>query len=355
MIGQNEEESVLASIRSVLPVCDEFCFVDGGSKDQTLEIIRKSLPTVQIVEHPFDNFSDQRNVSIQGAKENDWILWIDCDETLANAHNIRKYLDTNVFEGFVIRQNHFALDVPDKEPDYPVRVHLNRPHYKFVGYIHEHIEDTSKGPYDHPLDPLLVMSDVDIAHFGYLQESIRRKKLSERNLGLLQREQVDHPGRQFGYALVIRDYVNLAEWRLQEWRLHNARGNMPREVVVWLRATCAIYLADEYEFYRKDHQYHKFVYPYYQRALRLLGMLGVPANEYLQEPPFEVEFGLRAGVGGLDPNRKNKPERVWFASKEECELFLGRSAGLLMKGLSGADTGDSSTSGPKTVEPAYGQ
>lgn len=356
MIGQNEETNVLGSIKSMLPICDEFVFVDGGSKDQTVKLVREAFPTVTIIQHPFDNFADQRNVSIQNAKPEDWVLWIDCDEILANPHNIRKYLHTSVFEGYVIRQNHFALDVPNKEPDFPVRLHKHRPHYKFVGYVHEHIENTANGPYDNPLDPLLVISDADIAHTGYLQESIRRNKLSERNLDLLRRERVDHPDRQFGSALVMRDYVNLSEWRMQEWRLkHRARGAIPRELVIWLRATCMIYHDPDYGFSAENHQYHKFVYQYYQRALLLLGTLGIPAAEDLQNPPFEIELGLRAGVGGLDPNSNVAPDKIWFATHDECAQFLGRSARSLMEGLGGnADTGETGQGRRKALEQAFG-
>ena len=58
--------------------------VDGGSTDQTREIIKKyqAQLNIKLIEHPMgDSFSEQRNIAKKECT-GDWILVLDTDETL---------------------------------------------------------------------------------------------------------------------------------------------------------------------------------------------------------------------------------------------------------------------------------
>ncbi|MCW3099191.1 MAG: hypothetical protein JWL77_4809, partial [Chthonomonadaceae bacterium] len=83
MIGKNEERVLGACLKSVKPHVDEIVFVDTGSTDRTVEI---ALSHGAKVHHfPWVNdFSAARNFSIEQAC-GDWILWVDCDDTLPEA------------------------------------------------------------------------------------------------------------------------------------------------------------------------------------------------------------------------------------------------------------------------------
>ena len=74
------EEVHMYELLSDLDFADEVIVVDSFSKDRT-KAISESFPNVKFIEHPFENYTSQRNFAIDQAK-NDWILFIDADERL---------------------------------------------------------------------------------------------------------------------------------------------------------------------------------------------------------------------------------------------------------------------------------
>lgn len=74
----NEEKNIQDCIDSVLGFATDIFVVDSGSTDKTLEILA-DYP-VQILHNPFENYSQQRNWSLQNIKfETAWILNMDAD------------------------------------------------------------------------------------------------------------------------------------------------------------------------------------------------------------------------------------------------------------------------------------
>jgi glycosyltransferase involved in cell wall biosynthesis len=71
------EERMLPGLITALDWVDEIVVVDGGSCDATVAIARRA--GCRVMEHPFDNYADQRNRAIDLATC-DWILSIDADE-----------------------------------------------------------------------------------------------------------------------------------------------------------------------------------------------------------------------------------------------------------------------------------
>lgn len=74
------EETHMRELLTDLDFADEVIVVDSYSKDRTKEIAL-SFPNVTFIEHPFQNFTAQRNFAIDRARNN-WILFIDADERL---------------------------------------------------------------------------------------------------------------------------------------------------------------------------------------------------------------------------------------------------------------------------------
>ncbi len=58
---------------------DEIVVVDSFSTDKTVEIIQNEFPHVKLYQRVFDDFSSQRNYTINLA-ENDWVVFFDADE-----------------------------------------------------------------------------------------------------------------------------------------------------------------------------------------------------------------------------------------------------------------------------------
>lgn len=117
------EEAHMQELLSDLDFADEVIVVDSFSKDRTKEI-SLSFPNVKFIEHPFENYTAQRNFAIDQAR-NEWILFIDADErltpelkteileTIAKDENISAYLFYRKFF-FKRRVLHFSGWQTDK-------------------------------------------------------------------------------------------------------------------------------------------------------------------------------------------------------------------------------------------------
>ncbi len=311
MITKNEEDNISRALKSIIPVVDEAIIYDTGSTDATIKIASKFDNTTVIKGKWEDDFSIARNHSVKPAKGS-WILWVDADEILINADHIRKYLGSLVYHGFVIRQNHLMLDM--KAPaDTPVRLYRNDPGYEFYGVIHEHCQKSL----DEPIEPAMVLPDVDIAHMGYLTESVRRYRCKVRNLPLLIKDRQKNPTRKLGFILMQRDYINMMEWEFEK-----SRGKPTPKAVQYLRTSCKIFWD---AIKNEEHLYYKLGWPLYQRALEKLGQHGIPAHPDFKEPPFECNLALAAALGGLsDRGKAARPAALWFATRDEFKDYLDK-------------------------------
>ena len=72
----------MQELLSDLDFADEVIVVDSYSTDNTKKIA-ESFDNVKFIEHPFENYTSQRNFAIDQAK-NEWILFIDADERLTS-------------------------------------------------------------------------------------------------------------------------------------------------------------------------------------------------------------------------------------------------------------------------------
>jgi len=313
MITKNEEEWLLGSLKSLAPIADKLVVVDSGSTDRTVEYAKEFGAEIRTID--FDNFSHARNASLEGLKE-DWVFWMDADERLVGSENIPPYLQSAIFEGYAIKQNHLMMDV-DKSFDLPIRLFRRRDQYKFVGLVHEHCEDTSRGSYDNEIRPTLVLDTVDIAHYGYLNEAGRRQKCSFRNMDLLRRdiEENGNNGRMLTWVLVLRDYINIVKWRIGRTGGSVAEGSVEHRL---LNAAVTTYL---HYFAAGKTKYTDLAHSAYQDALLILGRNKLCYADHTV-PPFQTDFGLAGAVCGMTTNNSVKPDRRWFLDDEEFVHFI---------------------------------
>lgn len=76
----NEAANIGPCLRSLAWV-DDAVIVDSGSTDGTIEAARAARPDVRVLEHPFEDFGQQRNWALDHAEpRHDWILFFDADE-----------------------------------------------------------------------------------------------------------------------------------------------------------------------------------------------------------------------------------------------------------------------------------
>ncbi|WP_051259534.1 glycosyltransferase family 2 protein [Epilithonimonas tenax] len=81
IITFNEEKNI-REVLECFDFCDEIIVVDSFSTDQTLEIAN-TFPNVKILQNTFEDFTKQRNLALNTAK-NDWVLFLDGDERITS-------------------------------------------------------------------------------------------------------------------------------------------------------------------------------------------------------------------------------------------------------------------------------
>ncbi|MEL1244064.1 glycosyltransferase family 9 protein [Flavobacterium sp. DGU11] len=74
----NEEHNIREYLQN-MSFADEIVVVDSYSTDRTPQIIKEEFPHVRFYQRVFDDFSSQRNYTIDLAK-NDWVIFFDADE-----------------------------------------------------------------------------------------------------------------------------------------------------------------------------------------------------------------------------------------------------------------------------------
>lgn len=300
MAGAGAEETIHWCLRSIRDIADEIVIADTGMNEEVRRIVSQYPVRVISSRSPLEvGFEVPRNDGVAAARM-DWVLWIDTDEKLLDTPNLHKFLRDNPFQGYQIRQHHFAVDT-SFTPDVPVRVfRRTRPdgqgrRLKFIGYIHEHPEfDVNEGP-----GLSVVLSDVHIAHVGYLIESGRRQRFM-RNLPMLKRDMEAHPDRLLQKHFIMRDNMLQCSYAIQQ-----AGGRITDQVIAWCRETIALY---RQYFMGKDPHTSADPLEYYSQALAILG------------EGFEVAWGMVADKGRADLNGQVKKSR--FANREDFETTL---------------------------------
>jgi len=223
IICMNDEEDILRMLKSVAAQGIRLISLAiGPSTDATIGLIQlfaKRHPWIEIQITEIDKieagklgFDDARNVSVEAIKsEVDWILWIDCDEKLVG--NIRPYMRENPYQSYSIHQHHFTVEPRGGQTqiDRPARLFRADEGFEFAGKVHEHAEvgGVNGGP-----GHSLLLPNVDIAHTGYTNEAVRRRRFS-RNFPLLEWDRKVNPDRDLGKFLWFRDIIHRMRYALQ--------------------------------------------------------------------------------------------------------------------------------------------
>jgi glycosyltransferase involved in cell wall biosynthesis len=310
MIVKDAQGTLYRCLDSVKAIADEIIICDTGSTDRTVEIAREYTDQVHLIPWE-DDFAAARNRSIAKATK-DWILWIDADEHLVGAGNVGKYLRDNMYNGYVIRQHHHAIDAQFK-PDVPVRLFRNNLRIRFFGCVHEHPETAL----NEGVTPAVVLSDVHVLHDGYVTEGIRRQRFL-RNLPMLLKDRRRNPNRRLGLVFLERDYVHLARYELER-----TRGQMTDKARRYLERAVEVH---HEHFRRPDDPLYSYSFPLYQSALELLGE--------------GVELGYFLAVGGSPPLPSGltaQVEKRRFRDEAEAREFLEHELGSLLREARGEE------------------
>ena len=217
IIAKNEEDTLSRQCKKMRKYVDEIIIgVDKTSTDDTLQVAKKFGDKVIEIDSPAgDNgigFDAARNITIEQATC-DWILWLDCDESLESPELMQIYTRANCYNGYYIPQHHYSADPPAIiKTDYPVRLFRNNKDIKFFGFVHEHPEiELNKG-----IGKTIFIGGISIMHTGYSTENVRRKRFM-RNFPLMEKEMKLHPERFLSKFLFLRDLGNLMIYNIETY------------------------------------------------------------------------------------------------------------------------------------------
>jgi hypothetical protein len=180
LIARNESPVIGRALNSLCGQVDEIIVVDGGSTDDTVAIARAAGARV-VVEPWRHDFAHARNAAVSAAI-GDWVLVIDCDETLqaGGGKLLRAAIQREKHPAWIVQsRSHTAGGPSDNEM---VRLGRRDPTRRFVRSIHEHVE---------PAFESIGRTKVIVQHWP--SSVAQREAKFLRNIDLLDRHLTVHP------------------------------------------------------------------------------------------------------------------------------------------------------------------
>jgi glycosyltransferase involved in cell wall biosynthesis/SAM-dependent methyltransferase len=197
--GPNCEDTLRWCLASVHAVADEIVIGNTGMSKLALDIAEQYGARIDWAPNPLEYGFDEARNSVLMRSNGDWVLSIDTDERLLNPEAILKYLRHNSFNGYSVKQHHFAID-GKIAPDLPVRLFRANKGLRYVGAIHEHPEiKMNEGP-----GLVCLTNDIQLAHVGYVTEANRIGRFA-RNKPLMELDAKKYPDRLLSKFFRMRD------------------------------------------------------------------------------------------------------------------------------------------------------
>ena len=178
---------ILESIRSILPLCDEFIVNVGRCEDGTLELIRSIQdPKIKIVESVWDEslrkdgliYSQQTNIAL-GHCKGDWAFYIQADEVVHEddvpiiRRAMQQHLRDPMVKGLLFRYLHFVADYWSTNPWFyhkAVRIIRNNGEVESCGdAVGFHVKATQRYLQSGPKE-WLAYSGGRVFHYGWVKD-----------------------------------------------------------------------------------------------------------------------------------------------------------------------------------------
>ncbi len=208
LIARNEEWTIRKCLDSLKGVVDEIIVVDTGSTDKTVSIARQAGAQVFLSTWQ-DDFSIARNESLRHAG-GEYVLVIDADEYLDADQrlNLRDVLEREQPEGAVVQVRSYVGklgNITSSTAFWVMRI-FRRGH-RYEGAIHEQVVQSviaSGGR--------TIRVDLTFHHLGYIEEFVRLRQKSTRNVGLLNKELQYEPNSLFHRTNLMAEYMQTQQF-----------------------------------------------------------------------------------------------------------------------------------------------
>jgi glycosyltransferase involved in cell wall biosynthesis len=209
MIVKNEEDNLSRCLKTVTDFSDEIIIVDTGSNDDTKRIAAKFTDKIYDLKWEeadgLGNFARARNYSVDQAT-GDYIFWIDADEQLENGKMAFKFLQSDYYDGLLLRQTQAQTKKSHASGVNVDVMHdriFKRGEIRFTGVVHEY---PSKNDHDFLGDKMFWQDYTYILHYGLAHtETLKRKSLS-RNSDLIYKNVRVYPNKIFAKHYILVDY-----------------------------------------------------------------------------------------------------------------------------------------------------
>ncbi len=205
-IHKNEFGLLENMIRKTNVFCEDYCIVDTGSTNDSVEKLKKMLLNNGTVHsYPWDgSFSNARNHALEKSR-GQWILQLDADELIEPKHaNLMRIMrekegiDAYRFKIINFRESPFLIADPKKDIFTAVRMWKNKPEIQYKGMVHETVTESLKGA-------RIAEAAMPILHFAYLKSNSRHFELMK------QAAQVE-PQRGNNHYFLGEEYIKRGEW-----------------------------------------------------------------------------------------------------------------------------------------------
>lgn len=183
IITKNESENIRECLNRIEPYGFEIIVVDTGSTDDTKEMALRYTDKVFDFEW-CDDFSAARNFSVSKAT-NDYILVIDSDEfiTALDTDSLYRMIEENPeCVGRIERTNSYWRGNEQVRVSERINRIFNKNRFYYKGRIHEQIVAFDRNEY------FTYNAPLTIDHVGYDGELEFRKKKTQRNIELLEKD-----------------------------------------------------------------------------------------------------------------------------------------------------------------------
>lgn len=183
---------IVESIRSILPICDDFVIAVGNSEDETLKLIRDIAPgKIRIIETTWDDslrtggqvLAEETNKAFRAiGNDTDWCFYIQGDEVVHEQyHNsiyegMKKWKDKKEVDGLLFKYLHFygSYDyIGTSSTWYPNEIRIIRNDKKIYSY--RDAQGFRKGDNEKlNVKPL----DAYVYHYGWVKDprAMQRKQ-----------------------------------------------------------------------------------------------------------------------------------------------------------------------------------
>lgn len=215
MIVRNEADCIARCLDSAKPLVDEMIVVDTGSTDGSDTLCKSK--GAKVLQFPWNNdFSEARNFSLDQAS-GDWILWLDADEKIEGTRDqLLKLMSSEDYDLYAFRlHNYFGERAQSSQiisMAHP-RLFRNGIGFRFRNRIHEslNVEEVLPGEEN---KKRIGNANVAIWHYGYLDEYVKRKGKSRRNVALLKEELARNENDQWLHYHLASEYYRSKEYEL---------------------------------------------------------------------------------------------------------------------------------------------